>query len=178
MATKQDYQKQNDDFVAKLIRECKDRGTRAELRRYWSERTKHYAYPVLGRLQAIDNRPREIVTALYAVHDRDGAPAHRPGGNSVGQAFLALAGGGPKAAAHESTERHFRRLLACDSLDDLSAQLHRLVKRLEREGVSLDYVQLLRDLRFWRNNAQGVKTNWALHFWQAADSDTDQPDAA
>ncbi len=173
MGQKPDYQKQNEDFVARVRELCRDRGTRAELRRYWSERTRSYAYPALGRLHAIDNTPRELIAALYATHDRDGAPAHRSGGSSVGTAFLQVAGG-PKGAAYESTERHFRRLLACDSLDDLASQLHRLVKRLEREGISLDYVRLLRDLRFWSKSAERVKTGWALDFWQANPaSDTD-----
>lgn len=179
MVQKPDYQKQNEDFVAALVRECIDRGTRAELRRYWSERGKHYAYPVLGKLRAIDNQPREVVAALFATHDRDTLRAHRKGGLSVGGAFLDLAGGSRSKPAYDSTERHFRRLLACDSLDELALQLHRLVKRLERDSVPLDYEKLLRDLRFWSKSAERVKTDWSLDFWQAStDSETDRPDAA
>lgn len=176
MVQKTDYQKQNKDFIDALTGECSDRGTRAELRRYWSERTKHYAYPVLGKLRALDNRPREVVAALFAVQDRDNVRAHRRGGFSVGGAFLFLAGGSRSHRAYESTERHFRRLLACDSIDELAPQLHRLVKRLE---VPLDYERLLRDLRFWSKNAERVKTDWSLDFWQASsDSETNQTDAA
>jgi len=179
MDLKPDYQKQNEDFVAALLSECIDRGTRAELRRYWSERTRHYAYPVLGKLRALDNAPRVIAAALFAAHDRDQSRAHRKGGATIGDAFLHLAGGGLSKPAYESNERHFRRLLACDSLEDLAAQLHRLVKRLERDGFPIDYEQLLQDLRFWRNNAEGVKTKWSLDFWQAsAESEATQPDAA
>ncbi len=168
-----DYQQQNEDFVVRLRELCRDRGTRAELRRYWSERTKSYASPVLGRLHAIDNTPRELTAALFATHDRDGTPAHRADGRSVGAAFLELAGGGRTKPAYESTERHFRRLLACDSLDDLAPQLHRLVKRLEQKAIPLDYTRLLRDLRFWSKSTERVKTDWALDFWQA----NPEPDA-
>lgn len=178
MESKPDYQKQHEDFVAALLRECSDRGTRAELRRYWSEQTRHYAYPVLGKLRALDNAPRLIAASLFASHDREQSRAHRKGGATVGGAFLYLAGGGRTKPAYESTERHFRRLLACDSLDDLAPQLHRLVKRLERDGFPIDYVRLLRDLRFWNKNAERVKTDWSLDFWQAADTNTTQPDAA
>jgi len=170
-----DYKKINDAFVEQLRKLCADRGTRAELRRYWSESTRHYAYPVLGRLGALDDERETLLAGLFAIHDRDGTPAHRAGGPSVGTAFLNLAGG-PKGAAFESTERHFRRLLASVSLDDLADQLHRLVKRLEREGIPLDYAKLLSDLRFWKNNTEGVKTQWALDFWQANPEPT--PDAA
>lgn len=177
MEPKPDYQKQNEDFVAALLRECFDRGTRAELRRYWSERTRHYAYPVLGKLRALDNPPRRTTAALFAAHDREQSRAHRKGGATVGGAFLYLAGGGRTKPAYESTERHFRRLLACDSLDDLAAQLHRLVKRLERDGFPIDYERLVQDLWRWKYNAERVKTDWSLDFWQAADTNTAQPDA-
>lgn len=166
MGQPSDYQKQNEEFVARLVRECKDRGTRAELRRYWSDRTKHYAFPVFGALRAIDDDRRQLIAALFATHDRDGAPAHRAGGPSPGTAYLQVAGG-PKGAAYESTERHFRRLLTCQTLDEVGEQLHRLVKRLEGDGIPLDYAKLLGDLRQWGKNPDAVKTRWSLDFWQA-----------
>lgn len=52
------------------------------------------------------------------------------------------------------------------------------MKRLERDGFPIDYERLLRDLRFWNKNAERVKTDWSLDFWQAADTNTTQPDAA
>ena len=167
-----DYRQQNEAFVARVRDLCHDRGTRAELRRYWSDRTRHYAYPALGILRALDDERKQIVAALYAMHDRDGASAHRRG-PSVGAAFLQVAGG-PKGAAYESTERHFRRLLACQSLEEVGGQLQRLVKRLEREGIAFDYAKLLGDLRQWGTNPDAVKTRWALDFWQAnPESDAD-----
>jgi CRISPR type I-E-associated protein CasB/Cse2 len=162
-----DYQKQNEDFVAALIRVCADRGLRAAMRRWWSEGTRHYAYPILGKLFALDDDRKTLVAALYAVHAKDSAPAHVPGAHSIGSAALKLAGGSTSANGFDSMERHFRRLLAAESLDDLGSQLHRLVKRLERESIPLDYTRLLGDLRQFRNNPEAVKTRWAVAFWQA-----------
>ena len=162
-----DYQKQNEDFVAALIKVCADRGLRAAMRRWWSEGTRHYAYPILGKLFALDDERKTLVAALYAVHAKDSAPAHVSGAHSIGSAALKLAGGSASANGFDSMERHFRRLLAADSLDDLGPQLHRLVKRLEREAIPLDYARLLGDLRQSRNNPEAVKTRWALAFWQA-----------
>ena len=162
-----DYQKQNEDFVVSLAKVCADRGHRAALRRWWSEGTRHYAYPILGKLFALDDDRKTLVAALYAVHSKDSAPAHVSGGNSVGKAALMIAGGSTSANGFDSMERHFRRLLAAESLDDLGPQLHRLVKRLERESIPLDYAGLLGDLRQFRNNPEAVKTRWALAFWQA-----------
>ncbi len=169
-----DYQKQNDDFVRQLASVCADRGHRAALRRWWSDGTRHYAYPVLGKLRAIDDDPKSLVAALYASHARDGNSPHLAGGNNIGGATLKLAGGSTAAAGFESMEKHFRRLLAAHDFQDLGQQLHRLVKRLERSSpyVPLDYSLLLKELNFWKATKQPelrdrVKTNWALAFWQA-----------
>jgi CRISPR system Cascade subunit CasB len=164
-----DYQKQNDDFVASLTKVCADRGLRAALRRWWSEGTRHYAYPILGKLFALDDDRKTIVAALYAIHSKDSAHAHVSGANSIGSAALKLAGGSASANGFDSMERHFRRLLAADDLEDLGQQLFRLVKRLERSSPSipLDYARLLGDLRQFRNNPEAVKTRWAIAFWQA-----------
>lgn len=170
-----DYLKQNEDFVASLAKLCADRGHRAALRRWWSAGTRHYAYPILGRLFALDDERKTLLAALYAVHSKDSAPAHVSGGMNIGSAALKLGGGSSSANGFDSMERHFRRLLAADDLEDLGQQLHRLVKRLERESISLDYARLLGDLRQFRTNPEAVKTRWALAFWQAPAT---QPTAA
>ena len=169
-----DYQKQNEDFVASLAKVCADRGHRAALRRWWSEGTRHYAYPILGKLFALDDDRKTLLAALYAVHSKDSAPAHVSGGNSVGKAALMIAGGSTSANGFDSMEKHFRRLLAADDFDDLGQQLFRLVKRMERASpyVSLDYALLLKQLNFWSSTKNPklrdqVKTDWALSFWQA-----------
>lgn len=162
-----DFQQHNEAFVSRLVETCKDRGQRACLRRWWSDGTRHYALPVLGRIFALDDERKSIVAALYAVHAGESSPAHISGGNSIGKAALKLGGGSTNADGFDSMERHFRRLLSAGDLDDLAQQLHRLVKRLERESIPLDYGLLLSDLRQFRNNAEKVKTRWALHFWQA-----------
>lgn len=172
-----DYQKQNEDFVASLARVCADRGHRAAMRRWWSEGTRHYAYPILGKLFALDDDRKTLVAALYAVHSKDSAPAHVAGAHSIGNAALKLGGGSTSSNGFDSMERHFRRLLSAESLDDLGPQLHRLVKRLERESIPLDYARLLGDLRQFRNNPESVKTRWALAFWQTPAEQPAPPNA-
>ena len=162
-----DYQRQNEDFVAALVSTCKDRGHRASLRRWWSESTRHYAYPVLGKLRAIDDDHKALLAALYAEHSNDSAPTHVPSGHSIGNAALKLGGNSTQSDAFPSMERHFRRLLSANLLDELAPQLHRLVKRLERESIPLDYARLLSELRQFHRNPETVKTRWATAFWQA-----------
>ena len=153
------YDESNSRVIAQLARLCDDRGHSASLRRYWSETTRSAALPILGRLAAIDDDRKSIIAALYAVH-----PTHAEG-SGIGRAALRL---GDRKDGDHPYDRHFRRLLACTDLDDLAPQLHRLVKRLSREGIPLDYAKLLKELRFWSTgHAENVKTFWAKEFWQA-----------
>lgn len=156
----------NEPFIDHLLKVCSDRGYCVELRRYWSPTTRHYAYPILGRMGALDESklPDAITAALYAENSN-----HRLGGLSLGQALLRLAGGSIKADGFESFERHFKRLLACDAgdLEEVGQQLRCLLQRLERENISLDYNQLLWNLRNWRSKSEKVKIKWAKDFWQA-----------
>jgi CRISPR type I-E-associated protein CasB/Cse2 len=146
-------------FLTRLQSVVADRGNRAALRRYWSPTTRHQAYPLLGQLGALSDDRKTILAALYAEQPE------QQNGQSVGKAALKL-GDRDKDGKHPY-DSHFRRLLACDSLDDLAQQLHRLVKRLQREGIGLDYAELLKNLNFWANYSEDVKVRWAADFWQA-----------
>jgi CRISPR type I-E-associated protein CasB/Cse2 len=153
------YEETNSRFIAQLARLCDDRGYSASLRRYWSETTRHQALPTLGRLGAIGDDRTSTIAALYAVN-----PNHVEG-SGIGRAALRL---GDRKDGDHPYDRHFRRLLACTDLEDLAPQLHRLVKRLSREGIPLDYAKLLKELRFWSTgHSENVKTSWAKEFWQA-----------
>ena len=171
--SKHNILRENEPFVDKLLKHCSgdhNRGNRAELRRYWSTATRHYAWPHLGRLNAISHRQNESITpegilaALYAEN-----PNHALGGMRLGQVALKLAGGRQESESFKSFERHFRRLLSCEdgNFKELAYQLYRLCKRMERDSIALDFNQLLWDLRNWRNKAEKVKTDWARDFYQA-----------
>jgi len=169
--TTQDYQIKNEEFITALTGLLHDRGLVANLRKWWSPATRYFAYPVLGRLRALGDDRKILIAALFAVHATAGRPPHSAGGASIGKAALTLAGG-LKGAGFGSMEKHFRRLLAANDLADLGLQLHRLVKRLERESIPLDYARLLSDLRQFGKSPERIKTNWALDFWQAAEPTT------
>jgi CRISPR type I-E-associated protein CasB/Cse2 len=146
-----------------------NRGNRAALRRYWSPTTRPQAFPMLGQLGALTDDRKAILTALYAEH-----PEHQEG-QYLGKAALKL---GDRKDGNHPYDHHFRRLLACDSLDDLAQQLHRLVKRLQREGIALDYAELHKNLNFWANYSESVKVRWAADFWQAPMAQIQTEDAA
>lgn len=171
LSPKPDYDADNRAFVERVVDTCKDRGKRAALRYWWSPATRHHAFPVLGALGAIDDDRRTLIATLYAVHAMETFSAHQAKGPRLGTAALRLGGGNAQATGFESMERHFKRLLACDTLKELEPHLHRLAKRLQRESIPLDYTDLLKDLRLFGNHAEQVKIRWAKDFWQAPDLD-------
>jgi CRISPR type I-E-associated protein CasB/Cse2 len=148
-----------------------NRGTRAELRRYWSLTTRHYATMQLAKLGALRSylNPEALLALLYAEH-----PEHRQQGSSLGRALLTLAGGSAQSSGFEAFERHFRRLLACEGgdLNELSTVLHRFVKRLSKESIPLDYNKLLWDLRKWHTSSEEVKTQWTRSFYNSPSPET------
>jgi CRISPR system Cascade subunit CasB len=145
----------DEELVQKVVAACRDRGSAAELRRYWSPATRHYAFPVLGRIGVSYPRSADSFTAaLYAMN-----PRHAAGGARLGQALKKFAGG------EDSFDAHVRRLLGCDDLDEVADQLQRLFVRLDGEGIALDYNRLLWDLRNWSKKSEEVKTRWGQDYW-------------
>ncbi len=155
----------NTSFIDQLRRHLdgdRKRGERAALRRFWSTATRSQAYPVLGLLGALEDDRKAILAALYAEH-----PEHIAG-ITIGKAASRL---GERKEREHPFDRHFRRLLACqdigraDDPGDLAFQLHRLVKRLKREGIALDYAELHKNLNYWSRHRDLVLLRWASDFW-------------
>ena len=152
------------DHLRRALDGDRKRGERAALRRYWSPATRSQAYPILGQLGALNDSRTAILAALYAEH-----PVHQSG-LTVGKAAAGL---GDRKEGEHPFDRHFRRLLSCQEIGhthepgDLATQLHRLVKRLDREGIGLDYAALHKNLNFWKNYRDKVLLGWASDFWGA-----------
>jgi len=168
----------NEPLIEELIRLCSPqrRGEAAQLRRYWSSATRHDAWPILGRLGVICHKADQLTAALFAEHCRQDI-LHRRGAGGIGRAVRTLGGGRNTDPKFDSTERHFRRLLACDNLDELAGPLHRMVKRLQRHSggpILLDYNRLLWDLRKWTSDSETIKTEWARDFWQPQLNETQE----
>lgn len=149
--------KPDESLIRRVIALCSDRGASAELRRYWSPTTQYYAFSVLGRLGIEHPNSADAYTvALYAVN-----PLHKSTGYRVGQALRRF------ADKEDSFDAHVRRLLASSSLNEVANRLQRLLIRLEKERIVLNYNQLLWDLRKWHHNASDVKTAWGKDYWMS-----------
>jgi CRISPR system Cascade subunit CasB len=76
-----------------------------------------------------------------------------------------------KTGESKGTERRFRALLDT-SLADIRSPLTNLVRQMKSKKVpiSINYPQLLADLRQWEHPNQHVQDRWARTYWGAAPS--------
>jgi CRISPR type I-E-associated protein CasB/Cse2 len=164
-------------LVAKLveIENQRDLGKLSALRAWWRPSARYIAVPVMGDLllkagvgPRFDDPVWTALPALFAIHR-----LHTERGRfNLGATCRELAG-----AARETFAPHFRRLLACGTIEELIERLRRLVQRAKAEGVAVNYLQLGIDMLQWRKSAedaQEVKTRWAKEYFRVPE-ETETP---
>ena len=85
-------------------------------------------------------------------------------GHAQGVNFGAAFGAGLSEDAKKPRERRFVDLVETD-LSDLPQKLRQAVSLLARDGVGLDWEQLVRDLKHWDHADRPVQKRWAQGFW-------------
>lgn len=161
-------------FVGALRRTCEDRGKRAALRRGLSPATVMDAWPVIASLGGEIGQPGESVfvdvAALFASHSKESND------RNFGETCRRIAQGDGKEIA-DSFERRFRRLLACEDMASVTAQLRSWVRLAASKGVGLNYESLMNDLLWWNRSADRTRVEWARSFWQSGDLTPETPPA-
>lgn len=159
-------------FVAALRKASKDRGKMAALRRAMSPRVQVDAWPVIADLGGDLRQPvYGTIAALFATHPEESTAPNF--GATCRQ--IALQDGG-KGEVAESHERRFRRLLACDTGEELSKHLRAMIRLAASKSVGVNYQQLFTDLRNWDRFGGDIRVRWASEFWPARQ--TPEPPAA
>lgn len=164
----------NDDVTekgAKLVKWLKqridDRGLMADLRRGFNPDTEHKAWPyVADWCDLTRSRQRHVhmtVMAAFAYH-----PRHDESAGNLGRTLrkIAMVEGGKDGLA--SFETRFRRLLVCDSLEELCRLLGPVIRAAAAKGVTINYVELFKDLTYW---SSPVKLRWASGYWSSGKTD-------
>lgn len=154
------------DFVGALRRVCNDRGKMAALRRGLTDNPRLHvdAWPVIAGLGGDIGEPYITIAALYASH-----PKEEPNARNFGETCRRIAQGGGKDIV-ESFERRFRRLLACDTVNDVIGQLRSWVRLAASKGVGVNYESLMFDLMLWNKYADDIRVKWAKSFWQSGET--------
>ena len=159
-------------FLERLRKITNDRGKMAALRRAASPSTIRQAWPVIYSLgEDIGSLAACTVGALYAQHPEEDTKAF-----SFGVTCRRIAtDNGKDFEIPDSFDRRFRRLLACDSDDDVAGQLKAWIRFASAKGVGVNYEQLFWDLLTWNNKADRIKLDWARGFWPMRREASEEP---
>lgn len=163
--TREEVQKLADRLVGQLERwhAEQNRGPLARLRRGLSDATEQEGWPVLGRLfgeLAVGHPVFETVAGCFALYPFEQAP--RIG--NFGETMLKTM---PAEKMRDEKEPHtrFRRLLACDSQDDICQHIRHAVRLAKSKDSPVNYRQLFADLWWWEIHSR-IKVEWAKAYWQ------------
>jgi CRISPR type I-E-associated protein CasB/Cse2 len=151
------------DFVGALCRTRNDRGKLAALRRGLTDNPRLHvdAWPVIAGLGGDIGSPACVaVAALYASHPEVSKA------RNLGETCRHIAQTDSKDIV-ENYQRRFRRLLACDSVNDVVGQLRSWVRLAMSKGIGVNYESLFADLCNWPFYADDIRVKWAKSFWQS-----------
>jgi CRISPR system Cascade subunit CasB len=87
-----------------------------------------------------------------------------------GMNFGAAFGAGLTLEEKQQREKRFIDLLDTDT-DELPYKLRQAITLIARDGVGLDWVQLIQDLHRWGNDNRRVQKDWARGFWTASETE-------
>lgn len=161
-------------FVETVIERCQhDKGLAARLRRADNPATEYQSWELLGSLSYLgvdleqDYKRLPYVTVAAAIAK---SKADRNGNLSLGKAIAACYDDGRESS---QAKARLRRLLACSELSEVCRLLRPVLTLIDSKvGQPLDYVRLLRQLRFFGHR---TKTQWAQEFYgQPALSETEE----
>lgn len=152
-------------FVETVIERCQqDKGMAARLRRGDNPATEYQSWELLGWFgvdleKDYERLPFVTIAAAIARSKSD-----RNGSLTLGRAIAACYEDGRESS---QAKARLRRLLACDELVEVCRILRPVLTLINSKvGQPLDYVRLLRQLRFFTfESGQRTKTQWAQEFY-------------
>ncbi|WP_271979358.1 type I-E CRISPR-associated protein Cse2/CasB [Marinobacter sp. SS21] len=141
-----------------------DKGMAARLRRADNPAMEYQSWELLGCLGVDLEKDYErlpFVTVAAAIAK---SKAERNGALTLGRAIAACYDDGRESS---QAKAKLRRLLACNDLAEVCRILRPVLTLIDSKvGQPLDYVRLLRQLRFFTyESGQSTKTQWAQEFY-------------
>jgi len=150
-----------------------DRGMLAALRRGLSEATEQYAWPYIApHCPMTDPKQRAIwltVAGAAATLEPLGLAKSGLGVGNLGATMRHLALGDGKQKADDalaSFEARFRRLLTCQTVEELCKHLVGVIRAAAAKTKPVDLKKLFWDLQTWEDrNQRDVRVEWAQGYW-------------
>ncbi|MCE7522768.1 type I-E CRISPR-associated protein Cse2/CasB [Alloalcanivorax xenomutans] len=159
-------------FVETVIERCQnDKGMAARLRRADNPATEYQSWELLGWFGVDLERDYERLPFVTVAATIAKSKSERNGSLRLGQAITSCYKEGNK---DDQAKARLRRLLACNDLAEACRILRPVLTLIDnRVGQPLDYVRLLRQLRFFGfESGLRTKTQWAQEFYgQPVDDD-------
>jgi CRISPR type I-E-associated protein CasB/Cse2 len=148
-------------FMNALRKIQHDRGKMASLRHAASPRRVMGAWPIVAALgEDVRNTAAIAVATLFASHSMEGSF------QNFGEACRAIAlKDRSDGKIPDSFTRRFRRLLACETREDVVDQARAWIRFAETKSVGIPYERLFNDLAYWDEDSGKTRLRWAAGFW-------------
>jgi CRISPR system Cascade subunit CasB len=160
-----------DSFVGRLKRWKNDRGALANLRCALRPKLRSRAWPLLAQLTNLKSPSLviyETVAGLWAMDPEN----HRTGCGNFGVTCRNL------SASHVSFDLRFRRLIDCESREELCERIVPTALAAQAKGSVVDYDELFRDLQFYAGDGRDrVRLRWAQAYWKTVAKENDSEPA-
>ena len=106
-----------------------------------------------------------LVASLFAYHPQSWHRSDEAGPTNLGASFACIAKDKDNdSSGSDSVENRFMILLTVPR-EDLHLHLRHAISLLKTREQSVDWTQLLDDLKFWGHEDGWVQRNWARAFW-------------
>lgn len=151
-------------FVTYTLKKCQtDKGFAARLKRADNPNTEFQSWEHLAAFHVnLEKEEERLPYALIAATIAKTKAEHN-GRLALGQAIARCYDEGNNS---DQAKAKLRRVLACNSVDELCRVLRPLLSLIEsRLGAALNYEKTLSELLYFRHNAQAIKSRWAQDFY-------------
>jgi CRISPR system Cascade subunit CasB len=149
------------NFIIELIH--KDTGAAAALKRADNPNLEYQSWEYLARFIDIDKDYERLPYATIASAMAK-AKVERNGTVKIGEAIARCYDDGKDS---EQAQAKLRRLLACDSVEEVCRVLRALFSLINsKAGIQLNYADLLSDLYWFNADSQRAKAKWAQNFYR------------
>lgn len=151
----------SDAFVSSILKKMESStACGAALRRADNQATEYQAWEYLATWCDIEKPWERLRYAVVSAALARAKPA-RDGVLPLGEALARCYENGTRDAAWAK----LRRLLACDSIEEVCAILRPLLSLIISRGCRISFARLLDDLSFFPTHGERIKARWASQFF-------------
>ena len=165
MSETRSHPSRGEGFVAFILRRCQqDKGEAARLRRADNPATEYQSWETLALFGVDLEKPWERMpfACVAAALARD--KIEQDGSHGIGRA---LAGCYEDGNQSDQARARLRRLLACDSVEEVCRILRPLLSLISSRGrLPLNHARLLDELLRFHWRAEDIKARWAQDFYR------------